>query len=229
MSELIKLKKRLGRNHIYFKPAQLYADKSTNVYASILAYKDARVDMEVLDEVVGPGNWQNKYERDSKGILQCGIGIYINDQWIWKWSNGVPSDFEGEKGEYSDSFKRAGFMWGIGRDLYDFPNIRVVMNEKEYYMKDGKPRATGYFRPNEWEWDISDDYSKVVARQKIGGKLVVRFDSNPYNKGIEKVDYKAKIESCNTVDELIKLWGTIPEKEKSKQVTDLFTKRKLEL
>jgi hypothetical protein len=177
------LTKPLSREHIDFRVAQVILAKNKDtVWASILAYKDARVDMEILDEVVGPMNWQNEYHRDSKGVLQCGIGIYHDPtkQWIWKWSNGIPSNFESEKGEYSDAFKRAGFMWGIGRKLYDFPTIFVQLIQGDWYEKDGKAFATSKLRPNDWKWEISEDYQSVTASRKVNGKLVQVFNSKPY-------------------------------------------------
>jgi hypothetical protein len=184
------LKKPLNAEHIDFKVAQLIKGKDT-VWATILAYKDARVDMAILDDAVGPENWQNKYDRDSKGVLQCGIGIRCNVspegstpeyEWIWKWSNGTPSDFEGEKGEYSDAFKRAGFMWGIGRALYDFPAIWVQLNEGDYYPSGDKVKATSKLRPNDWKWTVSDDYQSVTAQRKYGSEWKEIYNSNPYNK-----------------------------------------------
>lgn len=81
---------------------------------SVLIYKNARVDMAVLDETVGPMNWQRSH-REEKGNLFCGIGIRNEDtgEWVWKWDCGTESYTEKEKGEASDSFKRAGFNWGM--------------------------------------------------------------------------------------------------------------------
>jgi len=132
--DIKKLQEPLTIEHIDFKVAQVTKTDST-VWASILAYKDARVDMEILDEAAGPMNWQVTYQRDSKGVLQASIGIWdeTKETWVWKTSNGTPSDFEEEKGEYSDAFKRAGFFWGIGRQLYNFPPIWVQLNDHDYY------------------------------------------------------------------------------------------------
>jgi hypothetical protein len=180
------LKKPLVRDQIDFKVAQVTQGKDGAVWASILAYKDARVDMQVLDEAVGQMNWQVQYQRDSKGVLQCSIGIWDFDsnksQWVWKTSNGTESDYEAEKGEYSDAFKRAGFMWGIGRQLYDMPKIFVQLNEQDYYMKDDKPKASPRLAPNSWKWTVSEDYKSITAERKLGGKFVEVFNSNPYNK-----------------------------------------------
>ena len=94
---------------------------------SLLLYKTARADMNILDEVVGAENWQRDH-KDCKGNLFCGIGIWDKEkkQWIWKYDCGVESAFgDKEKGEASDSFKRAGFNWGIGRELYTSPFIYI--------------------------------------------------------------------------------------------------------
>lgn len=94
---------------------------------SLLLYKTARTDMQILDETVGPYNWQCEYQ-EIKGNMYCGISIYDADkkQWITKWDCGVESAFgDKEKGEASDSFKRAGFKWGIGTELYTSPFIYI--------------------------------------------------------------------------------------------------------
>ncbi|MEG2081363.1 MAG: Rad52/Rad22 family DNA repair protein [Oscillospiraceae bacterium] len=99
--------------------------------ASLLLYKDARCDMRILDEIVGAENWQRKHY-ECKGNLFCSVGINVNydtkdaqKEWIWKDDCGSESNAEKEKGEASDSFKRACFNWGIGRELYTAPFIWV--------------------------------------------------------------------------------------------------------
>ena len=149
--------------------------KSSNgAYCTLLAYKDARVDMAILDEIFGQGLWQNEYKRDTKGVLQCGIAVhYENVGWVWKWSNGTESNTEKEKGEYSDAFKRAGFMWGIGRELYDVPTLFVNMNQDEYFEKDAKIRQTAKFKPNEWNWEITEQH--VKATDASGQRVFAKF------------------------------------------------------
>lgn len=113
-----------------------------------LLYKTARTDMDILDETVGPDNWQDAYET-IKDNLYCKIGIYNEKlaQWIWKQDCGIESREDGEgnekKGEASDAFKRAGFKWGIGRELYTAPFIwissdvvPIESNGKGYKLKD---------------------------------------------------------------------------------------------
>lgn len=92
--------------------------------ASLLLYKDARCDMRILDETLGPGSWQKRFHA-AKDTLFCEVGIEIDGSWVWKADAGSPSNQEAEKGEASDAFKRACFNWGIGRELYTAPFIWV--------------------------------------------------------------------------------------------------------
>lgn len=103
---------------------------------SILLYKNARVDMAILDELVGPENWQRDH-KEIKGNLYCGVGLNTANGWVWKWDCGVESNTEKEKGEASDSFKRACVNWGIGRELYTAPAIWIPCNDDEW--NGGKP------------------------------------------------------------------------------------------
>lgn len=107
-----------------------------------LLYKTARTDMDLLDETVTPANWENDY-REIKGNLYAGIGIRQADgSMVWKWDCGIESREDGEgnekKGEASDAFKRAGFRWGIGRELYTSPFILINPDKAEI-----KPNSFG--------------------------------------------------------------------------------------
>lgn len=86
--------------------------------AQCVAYIDARDVMNLLDEVVGVENWQDDYKLVD-GKLMGGIGIKCGTEWVWKWDTGNESQMDGDKGQISDAFKRAGVKWGIGRFLYD--------------------------------------------------------------------------------------------------------------
>ena len=117
----------------------------------LLLYKTARVDMAILDEEFTPMGWQSDY-KTINGVLYCGIGVYHKDthEWIWKWDCGIESrDNDGmeKKGEASDAFKRAGFKWGIGRELYTAPfiwaKVPTVQNEKGVWqLKDKYAKFT---------------------------------------------------------------------------------------
>lgn len=97
----------------------------------LLLYKNARVDMSILDETVSAENWQREHY-ECKGNLFCRVGINTNfaqpdmpANWVYKSDCGVESNTEAQKGEASDSFKRACFNWGIGRELYTAPFIWI--------------------------------------------------------------------------------------------------------
>lgn len=92
----------------------------------LLLYKDARVDMNILDETVTPERWQREHY-ECKGNLFCRVSIDVTGSggWVWKSDCGTESNTEAQKGEASDSFKRACFNWGIGRELYTAPFIWI--------------------------------------------------------------------------------------------------------
>ncbi len=96
----------------------------------LLAYKDARVDMQRLDEVCGPLNWKREHSRDNHN---CTVSIWneATQQWVGKEDTGTESNTEAQKGLASDSFKRACFNWGIGRELYEYPDIYIKHADDE--------------------------------------------------------------------------------------------------
>lgn len=99
---------------------------------SLLLYKDARVDQDILDETVTPMNWQRKHTREN---ANCIVSIWDESkkQWIEKEDTGTESNTEKEKGLASDSFKRACFNWGIGRELYTAPFIWIKAEDCNIY------------------------------------------------------------------------------------------------
>lgn len=125
---------------------------------SLLLYKDARCDMNILDETVGPFNWQREHTRDN---ANCIVSIWDKDkeQWISKEDTGAESYTEKEKGLASDSFKRACFNWGIGRELYTGPFIWV--NAKDVNLTDRNNKKTTYDRFSVEEISYKD--KKIVG------------------------------------------------------------------
>lgn len=107
--------------------------KITNEGAVLLLYKTARVDMRILDEVYGSMNWQRHHEVINNNLF-CTISVWDSEksQWISKQDVGTESNAEAEKGQASDAFKRAGFAWGIGRELYDSPFIWISGKVSKY-------------------------------------------------------------------------------------------------
>lgn len=102
----------------------------------LLLYKDARCDMNILDETVGPMNWKREHTRDN---ANCIVSLWDEEkyQWVSKEDTGTESNTEKEKGQASDSFKRACFNWGIGRELYTSPFIWVKKDDCNMYSIKG--------------------------------------------------------------------------------------------
>lgn len=101
-----------------------------------LAYIDARDVMERLDNVCGPENWQAIYSNAGNNKTCCQIGIKCGE-WVWKANGAGETDFEGDKGAFSDAFKRAAVLWGVGRYLYglESPWVEIEARGKSYAIK----------------------------------------------------------------------------------------------
>ena len=181
MKELQELSKPLPIEYIDFRIQSI----NKGGYATILAYKDARVDMKILDDVLGVGFWQKKYEIVN-GNLFCSVGIYNKElkEWIWKQDVGTESNTEKEKGQASDAFKRACFNLGIGRELYDYPTIQIKLEENEFKIEqyNGKDivKPTFDFRLKEWKWfsQFTDNKLTYLGCKDTNGKL--RFSHGVY-------------------------------------------------
>lgn len=104
---------------------------------SLLLYKDARCDQNILDETVGPMNWMRHHTRDNRN---CIVSIWDDEKkvWIEKEDTGTESNTEREKGLASDSFKRACFNWGIGRELYTAPFIWIPADKCNIKESNGR-------------------------------------------------------------------------------------------
>lgn len=122
----------LGKEDIDVRVAQTLAG-GNKVRVVLLLYKDARVDMKVLDELFTPMGWKRTHKLIGDR-LYCQVEVWDAEkkEWICKEDVGVESNTEAEKGQASDSFKRACVNWGIGRELYTAPKIYVELNDNEY-------------------------------------------------------------------------------------------------
>ncbi len=129
---------------------------------SLLLYKDARCDMKILDETVGPENWQRSHELIN-GNLFCNVSIYDGEKGIWitKQDVGTESYTEKEKGQASDAFKRACFNWGIGRELYTAPFIWIPSDKVTLKEKEGR---------NQKQWTTYDKF-RVTQIIVIDGEI----------------------------------------------------------
>lgn len=122
--------------------------RCTEQGAALLLYKTARTDADLLDETFGPHAWENDFKLVD-GVLYGGIGITQDGAERWKWDAGVESNTEAEKGRASDAFKRAGFKWGIGRELYSAPFI---------WIPAGKCNVKSVERGGKTVWQCNDRF-----------------------------------------------------------------------
>jgi hypothetical protein len=143
--------------------------------AILLLYKDARCDMNILDESVGTENWQREHY-ECKGNLFCRVGIKFANEWVYKSDCGAESNTEKEKGEASDSFKRACFNWGIGRELYSPPLIFVSINDINIYKdKNGKTQTKDKFNVVNIETSEDKQITGLIISNETTGKVVYTY------------------------------------------------------
>ena len=140
---------------------------------TLLLYKDARCDMAILDETVGSLNWQRSHSRDN---ANCTVSIWDSEKqmWICKEDVGTESNTEAAKGLASDSFKRACFNWGIGRELYTAPVIKIWSPACKIESWKGKWACFDKFKVQE----ITITEKKIVALSIINestGETVFEF------------------------------------------------------
>ena len=165
----------------YLKPeeVEVRVGQCSDKGCSLLLYKTSRTDMTLLDELFGPARWQCDY-KSIDGKLYCGIGVLcIEDEcpekkhWVWKWDTGVESNMEAQKGEASDAFKRAGFKWGIGRELYTAPRIWVGPEKCRLKQgKNGRMQCYDDFRITELEVEDGRIVKLCIANMSMKGVVV---------------------------------------------------------
>ena len=138
---------------------------------TLLLYKDARCDMNVLDESVGPMNWKRTHTRDNKN---CVVSIWDEDkkEWVSKEDTGTESNTEAEKGLASDSFKRACVNWGIGRELYTAPFIWVKAEDCKITSFNGKYKCYDKFEVAKLTYKENGDIDALAIRNANSGKIV---------------------------------------------------------
>lgn len=139
---------------------------------SLLLYKDARCDMNILDETVGAMNWERTHSRDN---ANCTVSIWDKDkeQWISKEDTGTESFTEKEKGLASDSFKRACFNWGIGRELYTAPFIWIPSDKVNLSQKNGKYTTYDKFVVEAIRYDEKRQISALSIKNQAGKRVFV--------------------------------------------------------
>lgn len=178
---------------------------------SLLLYKDARCDMKILDETVGAENWEREHY-ECKGNLFCRVSININyddsampKEWVSKSDCGTESYTEKEKGESSDSFKRACFNWGIGRELYTAPFIWINAGDVELLDYKGKKSTRDRFSVADITIEDGKIIGLIISRDKRNGreeKIVYEYPKSKESvqNNIHQKNQDSKIPKENPTD-----------------------------
>lgn len=164
--------------------------KSTGV--TLLLYKDARCDMNILDEEVGQMNWQRSHSREN---ANCIVSIWdeVKKQWVSKEDTGTESYTEKEKGLASDSFKRACFNWGIGRELYTAPSIHIPPDNCKIVAKGAGYACYDKFYVSEIGYDDRRNISKLKIRNYNTKSIVFAYEFNRASKEqIDRINFICK-------------------------------------
>lgn len=199
---------------------------TTEKGASILLYKDARVDMRILDETYGSMNWQRRHEVVN-GNLFCTIEVWDSEKgcWVSKQDVGTESFTEKEKGEASDSFKRAGFNWGIGRELYTAPFIWITTTSDDL---DNRGKIKTKFFVREIAYNEQNEIDHLVI---VDGKGNARFTFGKNAPKMEKPKVvtleEAIAEMCDTesYEEVIACWKKYPQFSKEESFRKACTEQ----
>lgn len=136
----------------------------------LLLFKDARVDQRILDEAFTPFGWKRSHQTID-GSLYCTVEVWDDEknQWIGKQDIGTPGNYEKEKGQASDAFKRACFNWGIGRELYTAPPIWIPASRVKIEKKDNSYTTWDRFHVGSIEYN---------GRREICGLSIVNQDGS---------------------------------------------------
>lgn len=140
--------------------------------ATLLLYKDARCDMNILDETVGAFNWKRSHTREN---ANCVVSLWDEkkEEWVSKEDTGTESFTEKEKGLASDSFKRACFNWGIGRELYTAPFIYVSADKITIHEKNGKYATYDKFIVEKIAYDENRQITGIAIKNQKGERVFV--------------------------------------------------------
>lgn len=164
---------------------------------SLLLYKDARCDQSILDETVGPMNWQRHHSRDN---ANCIVSIWDEEKrmWVEKEDTGTESRTEKEKGLASDSFKRACFNWGIGRELYTAPFIWIKKGDFTV-GNDGKCYDNFTVDTIEYQPDGQREIRHLIIRNEKSGKVCFQWQTGERKAAPETYQDQPK-EATNPIE-----------------------------
>lgn len=185
-------------------------------WCSLLLYKNARVDMQILDETFGRFGWKRSHEFIN-GRLYCTVSIYDDEkgQWVSKQDVGVESNMDAEKGQASDAFKRACFNVGIGRELYTAPKIFISLTKDD--VKNSRLSTRFEVRAIEYT------NNQISYLQIVDNKGILRYEYADKNKVIKNV------KSSRTLDDLTRIFNAHRELQSDNDFISALTNRKNQL
>ena len=176
---------------------------------SLLLYKDARCDMNILDESVGAMDWKREHTREN---ANCIVSLWDEKkkQWIGKEDTGTESYTEKEKGLASDSFKRACFNWGIGRELYTAPFIWVKSENTKIVTKGNGFTCYERFNVDFISYDNNGHINGISISSNR--KEVYKWGNTTVTpkKETTRDEIKSMIADCKTVNDLSALKANEP-------------------
>lgn len=213
MNIFLELYKPFNPEEIKWRVGSTAKDKPSGL---ALAYIDSRTVMDRLDVVLGPMNWSVNYHTHDKGVI-CNLSLRIGGEWIAKADGSENTDIEGVKGGISSALKRAAVTFGIGRYLYNLPNIWVELNDSKKFITD-KGMQTARAKLDEavkGMYDLKPYLSKAeqdrleVRRKELGSGPVI---SDVF--GTDKVNVLA----AQNYLAMLSLWGKMSEWQKEQEV-----------
>ncbi len=205
-------------------------------WCSLLLYKDARCDQRILDELFGMFGWQRKHDVIN-GQMCCTVSIkdQATGEWIGKQDVGVESNTEAVKGSFSDSFKRACFNWGIGRELYTSPKIFINLNKDEWKDDNGKVKVSAktIFIVKEIGYDEARNINKLVIVDRVGNtryKLNEEPQKEPSSMSDEERDFNdvlngyiiPALEQARTQEDVKRVWDEYADYQKLQKFIDVI-------
>lgn len=209
--------RKLKANEIDCRIAQI-----TEKGLSLLLYKDARVDQYLLDETFGIFGWKRSHELID-GNLYCTVSVRNPEtgEWVSKQDVGTESNTEKEKGQASDSFKRACFNWGIGRELYSAPFIWIGSDKIKLEKNDkGKWVTYDRFKVIEIGYNDAGSINKLTVISEKSGKEVYRYGAKEAPKDESKEETKTETPKAPTEEELKAPLSKDQEKELMDKIGD---------
>lgn len=204
----------LRADEIDVRVQQVKKSNAGKVFAQLLLYKDARVDMMLLDEQYGTFGWQREhFFKDGKNY--CKVSAYDNERkmWVVKEDVGIPSNTEAQKGEASDAFKRACVNFGIGRELYTAPRLVIELNQGEWYEADNGKGGKTPRLSNRTEFFVNaidyDERRCIIAIEIVDNNGRSRIKIGTINSPLFQA--KAEMNASKTYEEAKAIWLKYPE------------------